>query len=50
MVREHTYLPSMVGFVSKHVAEHLRANRPRLSPAVSVKLLNAASGTAEGFS
>jgi hypothetical protein len=52
LMREHAYLPAMVGFVSKHVTEHLRANRPRLSPAVSVKLLDAAprnSGAAERF-
>jgi len=44
-MREHTHLPAMMGFVSKHVAEHLRANRPRLSPAVSAKLLDAGSRT-----
>ena len=52
-MREHTYLPTMVGFVSKHVAEHLRAHRPGASPAVSAKLLDAGSripGTAKGFS
>jgi hypothetical protein len=47
---EHEHLPAMVGFVSKHVAEHLRANWPRLSPAVSAKLLDAAPRTAERFS
>jgi hypothetical protein len=47
-MREHTYLPTMVGFVREHVAQHFRANRPRLSPAISVKLLNAAP-TAERF-
>jgi hypothetical protein len=41
-MREHAHLPAMVGFVRKHVAQHLRANRPRLSPAISVKLLDAA--------
>src|SRR5258707_282920 len=43
---EHEHLPSMVGFVSKHVAQHFQANRPRLSPAVSAKLLDAAPRTA----
>ena len=49
-MRKHTYLPAMVGFVREHVAQHLRANRPRRSPAVSAKLLDAASTTAERFS
>src|SRR5438034_11007545 len=49
-MREHADLPAMVGFVRKHVAEHLHANRPRLSPAVSAKLLDAAPTTAERFS
>jgi len=49
-MREHAHLPAMVGFVSKHVAQHFHANRPRPSPAVSVKLLDAASITAERFS
>jgi len=48
-MREHTHLPAMVGFVSKHVAQHFHANRPRPTPAVSAKLLDAAS-TAERFS
>jgi hypothetical protein len=39
----------MVGFVRKHVAQHFRANRPRPSPAVSVKLLDAALTTPERF-
>src|SRR5713226_1784982 len=42
LMREHTHLPAMVGFVRKHVAQHFRANRPRRSPAVSAKLLDAA--------
>jgi len=50
LVREHTHLPAMVGFVRKHVAQHFRADRPRPSPAVSVKLLDAAPTTAERFS
>ena len=41
-MREHAHLPAMVGFVSKHVAQHFQANRPRPSPAVSAKLLDAA--------
>jgi hypothetical protein len=49
-MREHTHLPAMVGFVRKHVAEHFRANRPRPTPAVSAKLLDAALTTAERFS
>ena len=49
-MREHTHLPAMVGFVRKHVAQHLRANRPRPSPPVSAKLLDAAPTTAERFS
>jgi len=49
-MREHTHLPAMVGFVSKHVAKHFHANRPRPSPAVSEKLLDAASTTAQRFS
>jgi hypothetical protein len=49
-MREHTHLPAMVGFVSKHVAQHFHANRPRPSPSVSVKLLGAAPTTAERFS
>jgi hypothetical protein len=48
-MREHTHLPAVVGFVSKHVAQHFRANRPRLSPAVSMKLLNVAPNAAERF-
>ncbi len=48
-MREHTHLPAMVGFVRKHVAQHFHANRPRLGPAVSEKLLDAAP-TAERFS
>lgn len=47
---EHAHLPAMVGFVRKHVAQHFHANRPRRSPAVSVKLLDAAAATAQRFS
>jgi hypothetical protein len=49
LMREHTHLPAVVGFMRKHVAQHFRANRPRRSPAVSAKLLDAASSTAERF-
>jgi hypothetical protein len=48
-MREHTHLAAMVGFVRKHVAQHFHANRPRLSPAVSKKLLDAAPTSAERF-
>jgi hypothetical protein len=48
-MRKHTHLPAMVGFVSKHVAQHFRANRPRPSPAISAKLLDEAAITAERF-
>src|ERR1700686_2059274 len=48
-MREHAHLAAMVGFVRKHVAEHLHAHRPRLSPAVSVKPLDAAATIAEPF-
>jgi hypothetical protein len=44
-MREHAYLAAMVGFVTKHVAQHLRADRPGLSPAVSAKHLHAALAT-----
>jgi hypothetical protein len=46
---EHEHLPAMVGFMREHVAQHFQANRPRLSPAVSAKLLDAAPGTAKRF-
>ena len=48
-MRQHANLPAMVGFVSQHVAQHFHANRPGPSPAVSAKLLDAASTTAERF-
>src|ERR1700738_4905613 len=50
LMREHTDLPAMVGFVREHVAQHFRANRPRPSPAVSAKLLDAPPRTAERLS
>jgi hypothetical protein len=40
----------MMGFVRKHVAQHFHADRPRLCPAVSVKLFDAAATSAERFS
>lgn len=49
-MREHTHLPPMVGFVRNHIAQHFRSNRPRLSPAVTAKLLDAAATIAERFS
>jgi hypothetical protein len=49
-MREHTHLPAMVGFVRKHVAQHFHAHRPRPSPAVSAKILDAAPRAAERFS
>jgi hypothetical protein len=48
-MREHTYLPAMVGFVRKHVAQHFEANWPRPSPAVSTKFLDPAATIAERF-
>jgi len=47
---KHTHLPAMMGFVRDHVAQHFRANRPRLGPGVSQKLLDAAVPVAECFS
>ncbi len=40
-MREHANLPTMMGFVRKHVAQHLDANRPWPRPAVSAKVLDA---------
>ena len=48
-MREHAHLAAMVGFVRKHVAQHFHADRPRLSPAISSKLLDA-STTVQRFS
>src|SRR6202453_4441473 len=50
LMREHAHLPAMVGFVRNHVAQHFHANRPRPSPAVSAKLLDAAPATTERLS
>ena len=47
-MREHAHLSAVVGFVSQHVAQHFRANRPGTSPPVPVKILNAATA-AERF-
>ena len=47
---KHAHLPAMVSFVRKHVAQHFHANRPRPSPAVPAKLLDAATTIAERFS
>jgi hypothetical protein len=49
LMREHAHLPAMVRFVRQHVAQHFHANRPRPSPAVSKKRLDAAPTTAERF-
>src|SRR5450631_1204498 len=49
LMREHTHLPAMVGFVRKHVAQHFRASRPGPTPSVSAKLLDAAPTAAERF-
>ncbi len=48
-MRQQTNLPAMVGFVRKHVAQHFHAYRPRPSPAVSAKFLDAAPTIAECF-
>jgi hypothetical protein len=48
-MRQHAHLSAMVGFVRKHVAEHFQANRPWLSPAVAVKLFDAAATVAESI-
>src|SRR5271165_6526445 len=47
LMREHAHLSAVVGLVSKHVAQHFQADRPRLGPAVSDKFLDAAPTTAE---
>ena len=49
-MREHTDLPTMMGFVREHVAQHFRADRPRPGPAVAAKLLDATFITAKRFS
>ena len=48
-MRKHAHLSSVVGLVRKHVAQHFHANRPRRSPAVSPKLLDAVPTTAKRF-
>jgi hypothetical protein len=44
-----TTKPAWASRASKHVAQHFQANRPRRSPAVSAKLLDAAPTLAERF-
>jgi hypothetical protein len=41
LMREHAHLPAMVGFVSKHVAQHLHPNRPGQTPGIPAKFLDA---------
>jgi hypothetical protein len=48
-MREHTHLPAMVSLLSEHVAKHFRTSRPRPSPPVPAKLLDAATTIAERF-
>src|SRR5438046_1320777 len=48
LMRQHADLAAMVSFVSEHVAEHFRADGPRLGPAVPVEFFDAAA-TAERF-
>ena len=48
-MREHTHLPAMVGFVTKHVTQHLRAGWPSPSPAVSAEVLHTAARASERF-
>src|SRR6266851_28976 len=50
LMRKHTHLPTMVGFVRKHVAQHFQSNRPGSGPSVSAEFLDAAHTTAERFS
>ena len=49
LMRQHHHLSAMVGFVRNHVAQHFRSNRPGLSPAVSMKLLDSAPAFPERF-
>src|ERR1700722_11206675 len=48
LMRQHAHLAAMVGFVSEHVAQHFRTDRPGLSPAIAVKSFDAVP-TTEGF-
>jgi|CZKL01.1.fsa_nt_gi hypothetical protein len=48
-MRHHAYLPSMVGFVAKHVTQHFRASWPGLSERVPPKLLHATSSASKRF-
>lgn len=40
-MREHAYLPAMVSFVRKHVAEHFQTNRHGPMPTVAQKFFDA---------
>ena len=40
-MRQHAHLPTMMGLVREHIAQHLYANRPRSDPAIPAKLLDA---------
>jgi hypothetical protein len=40
-MRQHANLPAMMCLVSDHVAQHLHAHRPRRSPSISAKSLDA---------
>ncbi len=42
LMSEHAHLAAVVGLVRDHVGEHGCARRPRFSPAVAMKLFNAA--------
>jgi len=44
-MREHANLAAMVGFVGKHVAQHLRPDQPRPSPSISAEFLDSARTT-----
>jgi hypothetical protein len=48
LLREHANLSAMMSFMGQHVAQHFHADRPGLTPAVPLKLLDAAT-TAERF-
>lgn len=43
LMRKQQYLSAMVGFVGKHIAQHLDANRKGRSPTVSTKHVDAAT-------
>ena len=50
LMRKHTHLAAMVSFMSEHVAQHFRADRPRFAPAISTKFLNASARATQRFS